>query len=766
MENNLEEDKQIEDIKGTAEYRAIQQDLTSIIILTYNKLDYNKLCIESIRQYTEADSYEIIVVDNHSTDGTVEWLLCQQDIRVILNDKNVGFPAGCNQGIKVANGNSILLLNNDTIVTPNWLSNLKKCLFSSDDIGAVGPITNCCSNFQSIPCEYYSIEEMICFARQVNISNPELWENRVRLIGYCLLIKAEVISKIGLLEEAFSPGNYEDDDYSLRIRNAGYRLVLCRDTFIHHFGGTSFGEQAVQYNSLLETNKRKFIEKWGLDPHSIITYELTQDLALRNWITYQYELRYYKQLLENARNKFLLLIDQAEFALLSGDCERAAHLVMRAADGAHHSHPGFFASPRLETILRKIALKLNNLVAIPLTNIPKKNTDKRNVLHVLSQGYSSGGHTRLLERWIAMDSTAIHSVIVTLNSTTNPQWLIDAAIHSGGWYSTLDATQLGLCQRAKVLRDIAAAWADLVVFHIHPHDPIPPIAFGIDGGPPVIFVNHADHAFSIGMNAADLVAEHRAIGQLITLTRRNTTKSYILPISLKRPQQLQDKQKSKKVLGISEERIVLLTIATPYKVVPCGNYNFLNLLREIIKRHENIEILVVGPSDAGEWAQLKSESNGRIRVFGIQNDLNQFHSAADVYLDSIPLGSYTAALEAGALGIPVIGLAVDVAPHLSMDIVPGVIKTHFGSIEELCAALDRLISNELYRISQGDCLKATILQNHCLGWEEHLNTLYSLLPINHSPSKILDSKEQTTDNMDVVWAYFQHKCGFSRSSFG
>ena len=104
--------------------RSKDQGLTSIVILTYNKLDYNMLCIESIRQYTEPDAYEIIVVDNNSADGTVEWLKSQQDIQLILNSENVGFPAGCNQGIKAARGDSILLLNNDTVVTPRWLDNL------------------------------------------------------------------------------------------------------------------------------------------------------------------------------------------------------------------------------------------------------------------------------------------------------------------------------------------------------------------------------------------------------------------------------------------------------------------------------------------------------------------------------------------------------------------------------------------------------------------------------------------------------------------
>lgn len=116
--------------------------VTSIVILTHNKLDYTKLCIESIRTYTKPDQYELIVVDNASTDGTVAWLRGQPDIKVVWNQHNEGFPRGCNQGIEISTGDNILLLNNDTVVTANWLEQLTTALYSSDEIGAVGPATN------------------------------------------------------------------------------------------------------------------------------------------------------------------------------------------------------------------------------------------------------------------------------------------------------------------------------------------------------------------------------------------------------------------------------------------------------------------------------------------------------------------------------------------------------------------------------------------------------------------------------------------------
>lgn len=251
---------------------------TSIVILTYNKLDYTKQCIESIRQYTDPDTYELIVVDNHSTDGTSDWLNDQRDIRAILNDENMGFPKGCNQGIEAATGDQILLLNNDTVVTVNWLSNMTRCLQSSADIGAAGAITNSCAYYQSIPVTYSSIDEMQQFAEKINISDENQWEERLKLIGFCLLIKRSVIDEIGMLDEIFSPGNFEDDDFSFRLKSAGYRLMLCKDAFIHHYGSVSFREDIDKYRQQLMNNEIVFFEKWGFNSYfdCLINDDLTQ----------------------------------------------------------------------------------------------------------------------------------------------------------------------------------------------------------------------------------------------------------------------------------------------------------------------------------------------------------------------------------------------------------------------------------------------------------------------------------------------------------
>lgn len=247
---------------------------TSIIILSYNTLNYTKLCIESIRKHTPLGIYEIIVVDNGSIDGSREWLKRQSDVVLIKNIENLGFPKGCNQGMKVATGQDLLLLNSDTIVTPRWLENMQQALHSDDTIGAVGCVANRVSHFQQVETNgYQSLEELIQFAEQYNRSNPELWEERLTLVGFAFLLKREVYERIGPMDENFSPGNYEDDDYSLRIWQAGWKLLLCKDTFIHHFGSASFlqnrseeekKKKEEKFLALLKRNKEYFLKKWNL----------------------------------------------------------------------------------------------------------------------------------------------------------------------------------------------------------------------------------------------------------------------------------------------------------------------------------------------------------------------------------------------------------------------------------------------------------------------------------------------------------------------
>jgi len=238
--------------------------LVSIIIPVYNQFKYTAACLQSIRRYTDWP-HEIIVVDNGSTDGTAEQLRRLPDVRPIINDSNRGFAAACNQGIRAAQGRYCLLLNNDTLVGPRWLENLVRCAASDPQIGLVGPRSNHVAGRQlyTRDCkDLCDLDDIVAFMADFNSPDPGQWVDLNRLVGFCLLIKDEVIRDIGYLDEQFGLGNFEDDDYCLRAREAGYRLVCAGDTFVWHFGERTFEGNNVNLDALMKENAEKFVAKW------------------------------------------------------------------------------------------------------------------------------------------------------------------------------------------------------------------------------------------------------------------------------------------------------------------------------------------------------------------------------------------------------------------------------------------------------------------------------------------------------------------------
>ncbi len=236
----------------------------SFVILTYNNLEYTKLCIESIRNTCFDRCYEIIVVDNASNDGSIEWLSDQSDIVLIKNSENRGFPAGCNQGIQAADpDNDIFLLNNDTIMLPNSLLGLRMGLYEDELTGATGAVTNLALNDQAVGEMYTSTEECIQFGAEINIPDIDPYEEKLFLVMFAMLIKRECLDAVGLLDERFTPGMFEDNDYGLRIAEKGYKCVLCHNSYIYHYGSRSFGADVKNHYNTFLINREKFRNKWG-----------------------------------------------------------------------------------------------------------------------------------------------------------------------------------------------------------------------------------------------------------------------------------------------------------------------------------------------------------------------------------------------------------------------------------------------------------------------------------------------------------------------
>jgi GT2 family glycosyltransferase len=209
----------------------------SIVIPTCNELDFLQNCISSIRKHTDIP-YEIIVVDNASTDATAEW--CRREKVPFLSlPRNEGFSVACNKGLLLSSGDTLVLLNNYTLVTHGWLSNLSAALYSGSDVGIVGPVTNNASGSQQVHYPFENIDEFQRIAVEVNVSNPDKWKQVETIVGICFVFHRELMDKIGLLDERVSPEHYEVEDYCLRSRLHGYSLLVCHDTLIYYEGSES-----------------------------------------------------------------------------------------------------------------------------------------------------------------------------------------------------------------------------------------------------------------------------------------------------------------------------------------------------------------------------------------------------------------------------------------------------------------------------------------------------------------------------------------------
>lgn len=241
----------------------------SIIIVTYNNLHLTQMCLDSIFRFTQHHDFEIVVVDNHSSDGTREYLLelaeKHHNIKVKFNNSNEGFARANNQGIQMAEGEYIVLLNNDTIVTSGWLTKLVHYLEQYPEVGMVGPVTNRTGNEARVDVTYNSIEGIEDFARQYTRENQGKYFEIKMLAMFCVALRRTLIDEVGYLDEQFGIGLFEDDDFSLRVKGAGYKLICAEDVFIHHFLNASFKLLSKQkYQEIFWENLRKFEQKWGI----------------------------------------------------------------------------------------------------------------------------------------------------------------------------------------------------------------------------------------------------------------------------------------------------------------------------------------------------------------------------------------------------------------------------------------------------------------------------------------------------------------------
>ena len=229
-----------------------------IVIPVYNGLNYVSACLESILKYTDYP-YSVIVVDDCS-DSFVRKRLSEYEreypqIRVLYNGENLGFVKTANRGIKESTGKYVVILNSDTFVTPSWLGRMIRCAESDPRIGVVNPISNMAVNLsvQMPPgLNIFTMDERI---QEVS---RRAYPDIVTPVGFCFLIKREIIERFGGFDEVYGRGYCEESDYCMKLVDAGYRTVAADDVFVYHKGCASFGQWQERYIE----NRKIFDSRW------------------------------------------------------------------------------------------------------------------------------------------------------------------------------------------------------------------------------------------------------------------------------------------------------------------------------------------------------------------------------------------------------------------------------------------------------------------------------------------------------------------------
>lgn len=235
-----------------------------VVLTAYNHLDYTKQCVDSLFRNTPQALYELITVDNGSSDGTREYLEGLPNGKKIFIPDNIGVDRALNLGFGRVESKYALLLSNDILLTPNWLENLIACIASDDKAAMAVPVCNFSSNNQQAALAYNTLGQLQQAAGAFNRSNPLLWEERLRLVTYVCLFRADALRAAGFFDEDFSPGSYDDDAISFTLRRSGHRLLLAADTYVHHYGSVTFNEEYAKGN-FAARNRELFARKFGVD---------------------------------------------------------------------------------------------------------------------------------------------------------------------------------------------------------------------------------------------------------------------------------------------------------------------------------------------------------------------------------------------------------------------------------------------------------------------------------------------------------------------
>jgi GT2 family glycosyltransferase len=239
----------------------------SVVIPCLGRADLTRACLLSLFRQTDGHALEILLVDNAKDRATQELARLDPRITVLVEPQNRGFAGACNRGIARATEPFVLVLNNDTQAAPSLLTNLHRALCGDPRIGFSAPISNRVKGDARVPVGDLgrTAEGREQIEREL-LGCEGIVQDVDSLSGLCLLARRETWRELSGFDERFFPGNYEDDDLSLRARLRGMRLVIARDAFLHHEAHQTFAALGIVIADEVQRQHAVFADKWQHDP--------------------------------------------------------------------------------------------------------------------------------------------------------------------------------------------------------------------------------------------------------------------------------------------------------------------------------------------------------------------------------------------------------------------------------------------------------------------------------------------------------------------
>lgn len=249
----------------------MSEPICDIVLLTWNRPELLIPCVESILRHTDIPC-RLILVDNASTDPkAVEFLENLRGtervrLELVRRAHNDGFSIGINDGLSRTTAPWVCILNNDVLVTEGWLGEMIRVAENNPDIGLLNPMSN---EFGAYPPKPGAVDEAAAHLRNRAGQWTEFWT----AVGFCMLIPRQILEKVGLLDQKFRFIYFEDADYAMRVRRAGFRCGIAKGSYVYHLGSGTMNHNPEKLR-MFEENRRLFLQKWNLPASQRVAWAL------------------------------------------------------------------------------------------------------------------------------------------------------------------------------------------------------------------------------------------------------------------------------------------------------------------------------------------------------------------------------------------------------------------------------------------------------------------------------------------------------------